>query len=156
MKFQATVSGANRQASRLYRSSVKLDTGVTEAQTETLVLARRLLAAAAPVGSGRLRDSIRVVITKHEGIIKADPKDPDTGYSYIRITRFGHQSKIIKPKKVRALEFEPVSTTIFRASVRGFRPKRDWADKPKPEIKAFAKGKMKALGGAWVRDVGSG
>lgn len=88
----------------------------------------QIYAAAAPKKTGKLAAEIRSEFTGIDAIQIISPVKSATGFSYTRITRFGHNVAFIYPRKARALRFEIGGRTIFAKRVRGVHVDHDWAD----------------------------
>lgn len=90
----------------------------------------------APVKTGRLRRGITSRLVG--GIIEiiSTARNPDTGYAYTGVTRFGHRVRRIYPVKAKALAFTIGGRTLVRAWVRGYHPASDWAERGIPEALA--------------------
>lgn len=149
-KFLIRLEGANAAAARLGRARERLPThvraGIERAIEEGVVLYRD----AAPEGkSGQLKDSIEGrwnrnsrVRSLGEGVIAADPVDPESGYHYIGVTRFGHRKAWIRPTRARMLVFPPSKGFVadgrgglfYRRRVKGYKPETDWAQAPGEEM----------------------
>ena len=92
----------------------------------------RIYATAAPKRSGKLAREIRSEFRGADAIEVVSPVRSAEGFPYTGVTRFGHQSAWIYPRKARALRFTIGGTVRFAARVRGYRPAQDWADKGLP------------------------
>lgn len=91
----------------------------------------------APHDSGRLRRRIRATVISRGGRIRitmfSDVRDPESGYAYTPVTRFGHRKPIIYPVRAKALSWVDRSgRRVFRAWVRGYRPASDWVADARP------------------------
>lgn len=102
--------------------------------------------------TGRLSRGIRAIAAGDAIIVRADAKNPTSGYDYVGVTRFGHRAKWIYPRSDRrpasavathslrrrdqraALAIHIGGRVIFRSRVRGFRPRSDWAADAIPEV----------------------
>jgi hypothetical protein len=114
-----------------------------------------IFAGFAPKKSGRLSRGMSSKVSGDTAIVRADARNPTTGYDYVGVTRFGHRLSRIYPTRTwseRAAqrgELRPAALKTpfgYFASVRGFKPKGDWADRALPEIHAEAENEMERLG----------
>lgn len=88
--------------------------------------------------------------------VQSNAKNPETGYAYTGVTRFGHRRMWIEPKRRNSAS---VITTrksrgrgrranlrldfgggeiLFRRKVRAYRPSHDWVQDAMPQIKSNA------------------
>lgn len=119
--------------------------------------ARNFFTTAAPVGeTKRLRQGIDVQKTSAGVAIRISAVDPQTGFDYVGVTRFGHKVKRIRPIHGRSvsgrrqfrsglLRFNIGGRTLFRRSVRGYRPKVDWVVSPRVETHTYARKQFKVF-----------
>jgi hypothetical protein len=103
--------------------------------------------------SGRLARGITAQKAgPHKVIVRADARNPRTGFDYVAVTRFGHKVFKIVPKHDRApatilathkarkggglgaLMFSIGGNVLFRKSTKGFHPTTDWADRARPHL----------------------
>lgn len=139
--------------------------------TAELIRTQRELAADAEIvfasfalhRTGRMGRNIHTVHAGMSFEIVTEARNPETGFDYVRITRFGHRTYRIVPKRpfaasvvathgkrskgrIAALRWVATdNTVIYRHSSKGFHPVRDWAAEAIPEIKVFADRRMKGL-----------
>lgn len=96
--------------------------------------------------------------------IVSNATDPQTGYRYTGVTRFGHKKLFIKPKvrsratvlathtlrgrgRSAALRIVlPSGEIIFRKQVKGYRPTHDWVEDGKPIAQREAHAAAMTLG----------
>jgi hypothetical protein len=104
--------------------------------------AELIFAAHALRRSGRMARNItaegaglRVAVTVHA-------RNPETGYDYVGVTRFGHRVARIYPKRAKALR----TPWGPRASVAGFHPATDWRDDALPAVHAALQATETRLG----------
>jgi hypothetical protein len=136
-----------------------------------------LLALHAPEESGRLISGIRGIIRGRRILVfTVRAEDPDSGFDYVDVTRFGHRVARIYPGQKARSVTSPVALTaagtpritsgrgaradIFRgakvlktkhgyfASVRGYKPSRDWVEPAIDDIQD--------AGGRVVESIGRG
>jgi hypothetical protein len=166
-KISAEVQGAGRQAANA--RSVGRYIEQAESARNVGADAELIYQAAAPVRSHRLQSGIRAIPTGDSVMVTARAVDPDTGFDYVGVTRFGHRKDVIIPvsksgraRKSRtvariasgrfasrgsgALVFHSRGKTWMLPSVRGFKPKGDWVDKAWPDVKDAADTEMEQTG----------
>lgn len=148
-----------------------VETARVQIPPETSTTARLLAEGAvfvyrtfAPKRSGRLRRGVRMVATGGAYAVRADAVNPATGYDYVGVTRKGHRKKIIRPLAGRgaasvistgrargrgrsaALRIVlPSGAVIYRHSVKGYRPKSDWAERAGVPVRKLAQGSLVRL-----------
>lgn len=128
-------AGAGRLARRFEIAAERLPRETAQAVEDLGEDAELILAAHALRRSGRMARNITATSQGLSAIVTVEAKNPETGYDYVGVTRFGHRVARIYPKRAKALRtpFGP------RASVRGFHPASDWRDDALPEIAAQAR-----------------
>ncbi len=118
----------------------------------------------APRRSGRLRRGIRLLSTGGAFTVRADARNPATGYDYVGVTRFGHRLRIIRPRGDRAAAsvvatgraraggrqaalriVMPGGQVIYRRQVKGYRPAHDWAARAHRPIRRLAESNLVRL-----------
>ena len=146
MSPRARIVGA-RQASRAFeRAAEQLRHDVEHAVRETTADSELIFAAHALRKSGRLARGVTGKAAGTTAVITVSAVDPVSGYDYARVTRFGHRGRIV-PVNAKALRFPgPGGRPIFRKSVRGFHPARDWAEGALPEIERDAQEVVARIG----------
>ena len=138
-RIAARLEGAGYLSERLLRAARQLDREVAEEVQDLGDRAELIYAAHALRDTGRMARGIRAVGQGDEVVVRADARDPRSGFDYVGVTRFGHRVRVIRPNPPRrALAFTPKGGggTVFRRSVRGFRPAGDWADRAYPQVRA--------------------
>lgn len=135
---------------RFNMAIARLPEDTLEGQRELGRLSEVSFAAHAPHKTGRLIRGITSVLLGGKVIVKDEARNPATGFDYVRITRFGHMVARIFPKHVSgyslatgkarkgALRFSIGGRVLYRASVAGYHPARDWAADALPEVQAQA------------------
>jgi hypothetical protein len=116
-----------------------------------------------------LKHGIRAFPIGDEVIVTTRAVDPDSGFDYVAVTRFGHRKRLITPvakggnaRKSRTakrgasgrfvtrgigyLRFESRGRTWILPSVRGFRPRTDWVEKAWPAVKSAADTELEQTG----------
>lgn len=141
-----TTGDALQGASALLRAEMR------RLRADVAGAAELIFASHALVRTGRMA---RGITSRQEGdtvLVTAHAADPQTGYDYVGVTRFGHRVRVIRPVKAKALRFQPRKggPFIFRASVRGFRPASDWAADALPEVQAEADRQLASFGRGFV------
>lgn len=152
----------------------RLPLDTLEAQRELGRRSEVSFAAHAPFKTGRL---IRGISSQESGstiIVKDEARNPESGYDYVGVTRFGVREARIYPKhrfasvvlatrKRRkgellthgydsfvdgrpALRFTIGGRVLYRASVAGYHPDHDWAEDALPEVQAQAQVVASRLG----------
>lgn len=147
------VAGGKRLARALIRASAATDTELQRAVRDTANRSVVIFRGQAPRRTGRLHRGIAAHIRGNSALVTAHARNPETGYDYVGVTRFGHRVARIRPKTAGALAFQIGGRTIIRASVRGYRPKQDWADRALPAIALYARGALRGAGERILRAV---
>lgn len=140
-------------AQRAADDVAKLRAELRPAMTRTLIrLGPRLesvYSAVAPKRSGKLASEIRSEFVGSDKIEIVSPVRSAEGYPYTGVTRFGHKTAWIYPRRARALAFSIGGQMRFFARVRGYHPARDWADSGYPlargEVLAAARDLARSL-----------
>lgn len=116
----------------------------------------------APELTRRLKRGITARPTATGFTVSVEAVDPETGYDYVGVTRFGHRVRRIRPvaghtksgKRVfrdGMLRFPLGGRILYRRSVRGYRPKGDWVVPARVETHEFARQEMKRVGAEIAR-----
>lgn len=87
----------------------------------------RIMAGVAPKDTGRLAREIHPEII-NQGFTLISNVRSEAGYSYTGVTRLGHRTAYIYPRKAKALRFTIGGRVIFAKRVRGYHPSRDWVE----------------------------
>ena len=119
-------------AARALRRGASSARGIVRRELNQELLPRliRVSRQAAPERSSRLsrglqgRPSVRGGGTAIE--VVSTVRSP-RGYNYTGVTRFGHRTRWIVPKRKKALAFSIGGKHLVRKRVRGYRPSHDWA-----------------------------
>jgi len=127
--------------------------------------------------TGRMARGIRAIKTGDGQLrIEVEAVDPESGFDYVRVTRFGHVVGRIYPGRIaRSIYSEAQYTKAggFRtrplkgaralktpwgpkSSVRGFRPASDWAEPAYDEVRILAQEKLEEMGEDIVDSIGRG
>lgn len=181
-KVRVNLEIDDKGSARRYGIAVaRLDHDVAEVRREVGEDAELILAGFAPEETGRLARGIRAVSKGKTVELRANARDPETGYNYVPVTRFGHRVAIIYPGQrarsitsplrltsrgtVRLTEGPGARRDIFggaralktkfgyRAWVRGVRVSSDWVEDALPEIEAAAHQRLEQLGRHVAREV---
>jgi hypothetical protein len=92
--------------------------------------------AEAPVASGRLRESVRAAVSFRAGSarinVAAGARNPEDGFNYLNVTRFGHRHMVIEPKEAERLAIhyagrDEGSKIAWVPRASGYHPDHDWA-----------------------------
>jgi hypothetical protein len=135
MKFKAKAYGAAGAARRLASSSQWLDQELDRTIENLGSDAEIIFAAHALKKTGRMARGVRANFVGHMSEVTVEAVDPESGYDYVGVTRKGHRTLKIFPKKAEALRIPLAGGgVIFRSSVRGFHPVRDWAEMALPDV----------------------
>ena len=114
--------------------------------------------------TGRLARGIVAHWVGGQVLVTATARDPQTGFDYVAVTRFGHRVEFIEPRADRArasvlatgkrrkkgsqaaLRFVLGGRVMYRRRVRGFKPEYDWRDRALPEVKVVSDRAIATLG----------
>lgn len=118
----------------------------------------RVFRSFAPHRSGRLERGLNAKVSSRGGRIGVEVTSTgavsDEGFPYLRITRFGHATNKIVPKRRTGAHGRPAALAfegIVRRSTRGYHPSHDWVE----DAYAAAEGALSAAQGAIARRVDS-
>lgn len=134
--YRASVRGARSPGRNLSRAGRVIQGALLDEFGLLAPEATRITREFAPSNTGRSARTIKARVRSYGGRITlelhADFVNPDTGYDFLRVTRFGHRVAFIFPRNAKALRFVPRGAPggkpIFRMFVRGYHPKRDWVE----------------------------
>jgi hypothetical protein len=170
LKIKADAKGAGQQARRARNVVQLIDREFGESARNVGTDAELIYQAHAPIRSGRLKSGIRATpVGEDQVIVTARAVDPDSGFDYVAVTRFGHRKRVIIPvtrrgqaRKSRAIRRGPGGRFIARGggmlafeslgrhwilpAVRGFRPKTDWVETAWSEVRAAADTELEQTG----------
>lgn len=130
----------------------------------------------APHESGRLHKGIRAVKSGDGIQVTAEAEDPESGFDYVWVTRFGHVVARIYAGRYARSQFSQAQYTKaggprvrplrgakalktkygFFKSVAGYRPGRDWAEPGYDEARLLADRLLEEMGGDIVDAIGRG
>jgi hypothetical protein len=155
--FRISVRGAGAAARQFDDLARAVQTELTNEIRGLGVFAAEVYVSAAPEDTGDLREAIRAVpyfraarprVTIRLGTYRGHRGDDagDTTLSTadaLRITREGHRTATIEPRRARALKVYPLGERNlgvyeFRRSVRGAHPVRDWTEAPARRVEEAA------------------
>lgn len=143
---RAKVTNTSRVQGGLRVYKAEMESGLKDTITKVGREAVYDFRLAAPVRSERLRNGIRARRVEDYGLdITIHAKDPESGYDYAAVTRFGHRKKRIWPTSAKTLKVNFVSGPRYCGSVRGFTPAGDWVDKALPIVQDEAEKAMHFL-----------
>lgn len=142
--FQIRVEGAGARARDFSRTQRAIQDGIIR---EFRALKQRLEGIyedVAPEDRGIIRENLRVAFWTRAAepriTVRSSARDPESGYAYVRVTRFGHRKAVIVPKRRLNREGRPAMLKVhymghrnphifvFRPSVRGASPSFDWVE----------------------------
>ena len=104
---------------------------------------------AAPRRRGILQAGIRTRRTGTWGFdVTIHARDPESGYDYAGVTRFGHRFTWIYPTQGEALLVHLPAVTLLRSRVRGYNPDHDWVEDAMPLVSKQAREVMTDVGQA--------
>jgi len=139
--FRATVRGYRRTAGRLSAAGAAVHPLILAEfrgtlSSEVLEIAREF----APEHTGALKGELSAPVSSAGGVVKINlrspVRDPDSGYAYTGVTRFGHRQKTLRPVKAERFHFysDVLGREISPRTVRGYSPEGDWVEEAQPEI----------------------
>lgn len=132
-EIRVRIAGADREARRFASAAALLPSDVREARQEIGKRAAIIFAAHAPNKSGRLERGITARPGGGGTFVTASARDPETGFDYVGVTRFGRG--IAKPKSDDgALSFTGSGGLVYAASADAYDPPSDWAAEALPEV----------------------
>lgn len=164
IKIKARSLGTDGVARRFIAAVTRMPRDTMDAQRELGKLSEVVFASHAPFRSGRL---IRGISSSGAGtvIVKDEARNPQTGYDYVGVTRFGHGKIIagrgrapaftLATKKSRGflggkrkpmLRFVIGGRVVYTPYVNAWRPASDWAEDALPEVEAQAQVVASRLG----------
>jgi hypothetical protein len=144
--IRVRVTGTERQQRRFTAAIQIVDDELRNALKELGDTAELIFASYALHRTGRMARGIVSRAFGDRVIVEAHARNPETGYDYVGVTRFGHKVSIIRPKRAKALRIPLAGGTIFRKFSRGFHPATDWAEDALPEIETEAEAVAFRLG----------
>ena len=139
--FRASVRGYKRTAGRLSAAGRAVQPIILAEfrgtlSGEVLEIGREF----APEDVGRLKNELTAPVSSRGGTVRvtlrSPVKDPDSGYAYTGVTRFGHRKKVLLPVKAERFQFysTPAGRVISPKKVKGYHPKVDWVAEAQPVI----------------------
>lgn len=163
------MANADQIARRFLEEAERLRLELRSAISDTATDAEVIFAAHALRNTGRMARGVRAVVAGDSAIVTVEARNPQTGFDYVGVTRFGHRSRNITPTHPpKAARFYPKTAKAFplpfgfrrsitgfaalkmpfgyRRSVRGFHPSRDWAEGAMPEVQKVADERLGKLG----------
>ncbi len=144
--YRATID-AQTLVRQLDLAARNLRRDVHDAVVDVASSAEEIYAVHALRDTGRLARGIRARVTGPAAAqVTAHARNPESGFDYVAVTRFGHRLRIIRPRRARALRLP----WGWRAWARGFKPRGDWADRALPQIKTVAEARVAPIGRNFV------
>lgn len=158
--LKARTVGVDAALRRFLVAAGRLPADTFDAQRELGRVAEVVFGAYVPVKSGRALRGISSDAAGRTVIVKDVARNPESGYDYIGVTRFGHAVARIFPKhnaanasvmasgkrKKGALRFVIGGRVLYRASVAAYHPASDWATDALPEVQVEAQAVVTRLG----------
>jgi hypothetical protein len=166
VKIVAKPVGAQGVLRKFVSATAGLHSDLQAAERELGRKAELAFAAYAPVKTGRLIRGISSFALGNGVTVKAEALNPESGYDYVGVTRFGHG--VIRPKyrvqkknagiwlqeraphlfigKAGALRFTVGGKVVFAAYVNAWKPAMDWAEAALPEVETQAQAVASRLG----------
>lgn len=143
-KTQSRVVGAEFERAR-ERLSGETARGVSD----IAAAARRTFIFFAPRASGRLQRGIRAHKSgwrRNQIDITATAVDPETGFDYVAVTRFGHRMSTIQPKDNLVLKLNFIGGFwTFAPQVKGYNPTFDWAEEALEASQSIARNEARRI-----------
>lgn len=160
MTITARSVGVEGVLRRFLVAASLLPSDTMDAQRELGKAAEVVFGAHVPIRSGRALRGISSDALGAGVTVTDVAKNPETGYDYIGVTRFGHRVARIFPKHTAAsastlasgksrkgaLRFSVNGRVMYRASVAGYHPASDWATDALPEVQVAAQAVATRLG----------
>lgn len=150
VKFKVSITGANEVARKFDKTWRDFDHIVSKRMDQAgEFMVEKLFKKAAPKDTGHLRRGISWVKTGQLTInIVGEAIDPESGFDYFDVTRFGHTGPIF-PFRAKVLHFfmpGDISPSghifpdaeVFAHSTKGFHPLSDWVDRALPNAREVA------------------
>lgn len=139
--YRIELEGAGPVAAKFTRAQRKLQDAII---AELRPLGRELEAiflAHSPSDRGfeggirsRLHAAVNFVTAGQPTVtVRATARDPESGYAYLNVTRFGHRKLVIFPKHAKALAVRYLGhrnphIIAWRPYVEGYHPESDWVE----------------------------
>lgn len=144
-RFTATTEDVDDLLTRILTTARTLERDVREGVDQIGDDAELIFAGHALKRTGRMARGIKARRAGNMVLVEAKAVDPDSGYDYVAVTRFGHRGRIVV-KNARALRFMMKGRVMFRHSTAGFHPTGDWANDALPQVFEAADAVAKRLG----------
>lgn len=142
--IQVKTRGGARVSRALLSGADSTDDELRDAVRITANGAVRLYRAQAPKRTGRLARGVEAHIAGTSATVTVHAHNPQTGFDYAPVTRFGRGP--IRAQKAKALAFPGPGGIIFRKSVGPWKPSRDWAEGVLPFIAVLARSQLRVAG----------
>lgn len=165
IKLVAKPVGAGRVLRNFITGAASLKGDLFEAQKELGRKAEVIFGAHAPFKSGRLIRGISSFTLGSGVTVKAEARNPTSGYDYVGVTRFGHgkieprsdrgsafvlatkrRRATLRTKARAALRFTIGGRVVYAAYVNAWKPAGDWVESAMPEVEGAAQGVAARLG----------
>lgn len=135
------VGGGRRPAQRIEAGARKLPRLILDEFRELTTKLRPIYVSHAPSDrgfAGGIRGRLNVklafnVPSAPRITVRATARDPETGFSYLRVSRYGHRKLLIFPKRAKALAVHYAGhrnphIIAWRPYVEGYHPDSDWVE----------------------------
>ncbi len=143
--FKAEVIGARGAADKMLRGSRQMRPVMFEELDRLAGRTTRIMRSVAPHRSGKLAGNIHPEIISSGFQLVSDVASEE-GFHYTGVTRYGHQTAFIYPRRAKALRFTIGGRVIFAKRVRGYHPSRDWVEAGIPGSRAEASRSSERVG----------
>jgi hypothetical protein len=136
--FRIRIDGAGANARAFTQAQRRLQNAIIRNFRELGAVVEQEFAAAAPEDTGRLRGRVHAFVyfgrpSQPQITVRTFARDPDSGYAYVNVTRFGHRKAVIVARRAPKLAVHYAGhrnphIVAFVDAVRGYRPTHDWAE----------------------------
>lgn len=113
--------------------------------------------------TGRMARNVKSHVVGQHVEVTVFARNPETGYDYVGVTRFGHKAEYITPVTrsaatvlatgrrrahghAAALRFVIGGRVVFAKRVKAFHPDHDWAEDAMPQVQLSADRAMRRVG----------
>jgi len=132
-KFKPIKVKAERAAAvgaKFGRTKGKLSSELEQSVSDIGQAMKRVYRFWTPKQSGRMQKGIGVRKAGRAVVeITVSAVDPDTGFNYVAVSRFGHRVTTIQPVTANILKLNLYGGFwTFAPEVKGYRPKYDWVE----------------------------
>lgn len=153
-KIRAELQGADFAAKHFLRAAAQLQGDLREAARDIGEEAELIYSSVSPKsteGTPRLARGMSSEARGNLVLVRAHARDPESGYDYVGVTRFGHKLPRIHPTRVWGRSGPPYGAALrtprgFFKSVPSYQPKGDWSRRAHPAILQTARRRVQKLG----------